>query len=120
MGDRSAPYFEIEPGDRVRLSLPSNEGRDYIEIVVSKSDPGHIEVRVTDGTMVIRPEVSNKVSIGLETTWASHIRRHPEKTKEVEALETIMKLADPENDVGDRMTLTSCFEVARDALAEES
>lgn len=34
----------------------------------------------------------------------------------LEALDTIMKLADPENDVGDRMTLTSCYEVAQDAL----
>jgi len=38
--------------------------------------------------------------------------------KLAEALDTIMKLADPENDVGDRMTLTSCYEVARDALKE--
>lgn len=34
----------------------------------------------------------------------------------LEALETVMKLADPANNVGDRMTLTSCYEVARDAL----
>jgi len=28
--------------------------------------------------MVIRPEVSNKVIIGLETTLDAHLRRHPE------------------------------------------
>jgi len=78
MGDRTAPYFEIEQGDRVRLNLSSGDGCDYIEVCVSKSDPGHIEIRVTDGIMVIRPEVSNKVIIGLETTLDAHLRRHPE------------------------------------------
>jgi hypothetical protein len=33
-----------------------------------------------------------------------------------EALDTIKTLADPEHEVGDRQTLTSCFEVARDAI----
>lgn len=33
-----------------------------------------------------------------------------------EALDTVKKLANPDNEVGDRQTLTSCFEVARDAI----
>jgi hypothetical protein len=38
----------------------------------------------------------------------------------IEALETIKKLADPLNEVGDRQTLTSCYEVARDVLEGRS
>jgi len=78
-GTNELGYHEIETGDRVRLLV---RGGGYIEVFVSPHEPDRIEVRVLEGTLVVRPKVSNVISIGLEGPFeaSDRQRRHSDQT----------------------------------------
>jgi hypothetical protein len=71
-------HHELEAGDRVRLPIGD---KDYIEVSISTEEPDAIEVRVYDGVVLIRPSVTNKVTVGIET-YLDRMRRDEEETCE--------------------------------------
>lgn len=56
-------YHQAEPGDRVRF-FPDPERPDaFIEMLFSHDEEGRVEIRTIEGSIVVRPKVSNVITV---------------------------------------------------------
>lgn len=60
------PFYQAEVGERVRFPTrtPGLDLTDYIEVKLDKD--GTLEISTPDGTIIVRPRVSNVIAVELD------------------------------------------------------